>query len=442
MHNAFSRSASIAAALFALFASPSLAIADTNTALQDTPPVATGRPHRCVEYYPAEALKTHTQGNTMLAFTIGEDGIPRDVSVATSSGDSDLDQAAVTCVKTWLYIPATQNGKPIAAPWKAAVSWSVHDEPNPALERTTSVGRPHSCNGDYPAAAIENMAQGTTTLQFTIGTDGETHDVAVYVTSGNKDLDDAAIACAKHWRYKPAMQDDKPIAVPWRANVVWVMPQLSLPVGFNPLAHQCAQAFQFAESRHDSAFDLRLAFFINADGSAGAPRIVHSSQDLELDAAFVRCVGSWEYTPAKRGDTPVRVVWGALFHLGPPIGGGTREGPPHIHFCPAASAVTRIAANQTEGTTVLKFQINPWGHPDQIEIAASSGNRDLDDAAKSCAAQWTYDISGQAAPQPWSAQIGWQNYGWSFAAELGNGDEPTFTEPAVVPPARTNGGGI
>ena len=452
MQNTFHRWVAMAAASLALLASTSIAIAD---AINIPPPrtvepAATGQPHACANYYPQAALRMAVQGNTVLGFTVGVDGIPRDVSIATSSGNADLDEAAIACVKTWLYRPATRDGNPIAVPWKAQVAWSVQQAPAPATgtpiqtsaTHTTPIGRPHTCDNGYPAAAIENMAQGTTTLQFTIGTDGLTHDISIYATSGNKDLDDAAVACASRWRYKPAVQDGKTVAVPWKANVAWRMPTLSLPVGFNPLAHQCAQAFLFAQNRHDGAFDLRLAFFVNPDGSVGAARVVRSSEDFELDSAFVKCVGSWEYSPAKRGETPVRVVWGALFHAAPQTGPATRDGPPLIHFCPSSSYVLRTAANGAQGTTVLNFQIDPSGHPEQIEIAESSGNSALDDAAKACAALWTYDIKGgQKSPLPWSAQIGWSADWWSIAAELGNGDNPAPSE-TTPPPARKDDSGI
>ena len=78
-----------------------------------------------------------------------------------------------------------------------------------------SIGRPHTCASYYPPAALKAHAQGTDLLEFTVTTDGGVKDIKVAKSSGNKDLDDAALSCASHWRYKPAKKDSVPTEVPW-----------------------------------------------------------------------------------------------------------------------------------------------------------------------------------------------------------------------------------
>jgi TonB family protein len=132
----------------------------------------------------------------------------------------------------------------LSAPHAAA------DAPSDANTQSapTSMGKPHTCT-EYPERAIENMAQGTTTLMFTIGADRVPHDITVSSTSGNIDLDQAAASCVTNWRYKPATLNGKPVAAPWKANVTWMIPTIIPPVGYNSAAHQCATASLLAMAR-------------------------------------------------------------------------------------------------------------------------------------------------------------------------------------------------
>jgi TonB family protein len=122
----------------------------------------------------------------------------------------------------------------------------------------------------------------------------------------------------------------------------------------------------------------------------------------------------------------VRVVWGAKFHWVPREGMEMVEGSSSPHYCSPFDYPAQALENKAEGTTVLTFRITERGTLDRIFVAESSGNRDLDEASKSCASTWIYEpeVKGSSvAPTLWSAQITWKN-GRSIAAELGNGDEP------------------
>lgn len=67
-------------------------------------PVSTGRPHVCTQY-PDTALSDRAEGETELRFTVTKDGSVKDVTVSKSSGNSALDDAAVTCAARWKYKP-------------------------------------------------------------------------------------------------------------------------------------------------------------------------------------------------------------------------------------------------------------------------------------------------------------------------------------------------
>ncbi len=62
-----------------------------------------------------------------MTFTITAQGRVIDPSIQTSSGNADLDAAALSCASTWTYKPAAKNGVAVETPWTAAVQWKLSD---------------------------------------------------------------------------------------------------------------------------------------------------------------------------------------------------------------------------------------------------------------------------------------------------------------------------
>ena len=94
--------------------------------------------------------------------------------------------------------------------------------PTVAVSSPVGIGKAHECGSKfYPDAAQRLHEQGTTTVSFTVTADGEVTDPTIAKSSGHDDLDQAALPCVMTWKYKPAIQEGKPITAQWQANVVW-----------------------------------------------------------------------------------------------------------------------------------------------------------------------------------------------------------------------------
>ena len=165
-------------------------------------------PDTCTKFYPPDAAGAHVEGQTMLAFEITQGGQTKDIRVIQSSGNADLDRAAQHCAAGFLY-------RALLAPvqWKARVVWGIG--PKGPRSWTDS---PHGCNNFRPK---DVTVGGTTTLSFTVKADGYVDDIKVAKSSGNAELDDAAVKCAARWTYLPQTVDGKKVAAPWQAAVVW-----------------------------------------------------------------------------------------------------------------------------------------------------------------------------------------------------------------------------
>jgi TonB family protein len=151
--------------------------------------------------------------------------------------------------------------------------------------RPLSVGRPHECSAYYPPAALKAYAQGTTLLAFTVTAEGGVRDINISKSSGNKDLDDASVNCASHWRYKPATKDSVAIEIPWMANVVWKM---RAP----PETEAAVSCLFYREDRSAPPMNLghtMLAFRVDQTGSVTEVAVTKSSGYSEWDTIGAEC---------------------------------------------------------------------------------------------------------------------------------------------------------
>lgn len=65
--------------------------------------------------YPRAAMQMSREGRVRVRVDIGADGVPTDSSLVESSGDRDLDRAALQAVRRWRFKPALAHGAPVAS---------------------------------------------------------------------------------------------------------------------------------------------------------------------------------------------------------------------------------------------------------------------------------------------------------------------------------------
>ena len=122
--------------------------------------------------------------------------------------------------------------------WPAAGSTSSTDGAAPRGGAPTGAGMTARGTGDvtstahprggyqvrpsYPASARRLGIQGTSLLRVFVGPDGKVTDIVVQESAGHPDLDEAAAAAVRRWRFEPARRGTDPVAM-------WVL----LPVEFH-----------------------------------------------------------------------------------------------------------------------------------------------------------------------------------------------------------------
>lgn len=87
------------------------------------PPVPT---HRAQPNYPSSARDAGIQGTVRIRFLIGKDGHVESASVAASSGNAALDQAAVDAAYRWRFSPAKDDqGRPVRCYASGPITFSL-----------------------------------------------------------------------------------------------------------------------------------------------------------------------------------------------------------------------------------------------------------------------------------------------------------------------------
>lgn len=144
----------------------------------------------------------------LVLFRVGSTGVPSKASIRASSGLADLDAAAMSCVMTLRFQPATRlgDGEPIDSwqqmSWKAApVHHAANPAPAPAV--AAAVASPALARDPEPESARVRVCVDAT---------GRVRDAPILVrSSGNAEFDAAAlnIARAASGAYRPATHDGR-----------------------------------------------------------------------------------------------------------------------------------------------------------------------------------------------------------------------------------------
>jgi len=75
--------------------------------------------------YPLAARRRGDQGTVLIRVLVTADGMAASVSLEKTSGHPSLDEAALTAVKSWRFVPARQGGQAIESPYVVPVVFKL-----------------------------------------------------------------------------------------------------------------------------------------------------------------------------------------------------------------------------------------------------------------------------------------------------------------------------
>lgn len=116
--------------------------------------------------YPPEAVAARAQGSVLLNVTVGIDGLPQELRIRTSSGNADLDKAAVESVSTWRFNPRRCDGKPELAIAVVPVRFDLSEAVPPESIGNEIKEKPPEAGVSFLSELEREVARDTKTMPF------------------------------------------------------------------------------------------------------------------------------------------------------------------------------------------------------------------------------------------------------------------------------------
>ena len=180
--------------------------------------------------YPEAAFRAGAYGWTEVAFRRTADGGYTDFSVTHSSGNTDLDNATISCIGHERTSVSPANLPLLRVLYRTSVNWAI-----PGVSPNAPAGLPAGyqqypvpkhisstdCTGWYPRQDIGTGIGGRTELKYILRLDGYVSDVEVSHSSGYPELDQAAVSCVSTWRFEPFTKFGQPVQLQMGIAVLW-----------------------------------------------------------------------------------------------------------------------------------------------------------------------------------------------------------------------------
>ncbi|WP_187308442.1 energy transducer TonB [Lysobacter antibioticus] len=164
--------------------------------------------------YPPEAIDACVGGTVIVLVDIDKDGQHSKAVVERSSGYAYFDQAAIEASKRWKYHPGTENGQRVPGKLRMPVDFAEYEgcwTADPDVEARVAAASLNEHPPKWPAIVAEKHLSGLVVLLIQVDKDGARKNVKVGVSSGDEDIDQAAMLAALEWEFQPAMLKGKPV---------------------------------------------------------------------------------------------------------------------------------------------------------------------------------------------------------------------------------------
>jgi TonB family protein len=320
-------------------------------------------PPRLLKYveprYPEIARQARVEGHVMLAVRTDIYGRVEAFKILRSI--PLLDQAAVDCVKQWVYEPLTINGQPRKAAFTVTVRFELTDQPAPPA-RPAAAQEPARKAPVKRYAVPASVAEGAVTITeemeplrrikyvdpvfseiarmartegdvvLAVRTDEQGRVEALKVLRSIRLLNDEAVEAVKQWIYEPLVVDGRPRKAAFIVTVSFVLSEARVSADRwrrVPKAFQ-ADAVRFEEGAGQPKrvkevepvypTDARMArmegtviLAVRTDEEGRVEEVMVLRSIPKLDPAAVEAVRQWVYEPLVIDGQPRKAVFPVTF---------------------------------------------------------------------------------------------------------------------------------
>jgi TonB family protein len=219
--------------------------------------------------YPDSARRAGIDGQVNLRITVDEQGFVTDAEVVSARPAGLFEEAAVSAILQWVFEPARSGGRPIKVQMGQQINFSLKDvrplppppptgekppiivremEPPPIIIREMAppqIQKPgetpifmawenapiliEALDPVYPDSARQAGLEGMVMLQIVIDEQGKVVDAEVVLAQPPGVFEKAALEAVRKWRFKPALQREKPVKVQMAQTVMFRLNQKPPP---------------------------------------------------------------------------------------------------------------------------------------------------------------------------------------------------------------------
>jgi TonB family protein len=190
--------------------------------------------------YPANAIIENLEGDAVVRATIGADGQISNARIETSSGHALLDSASVALADSSRLStpPVNAAGEAVSVDVLIDVACDLPLEPadeyllESAIQLDDGMTLPEAAGNhdvrarDYPPQAIRRRIPGAVALDILVSEDGAPATIEILHSSGQNDIDRAALSVARRFHWVPAMRDGVAVAMQIPVVTSWVVTQI------------------------------------------------------------------------------------------------------------------------------------------------------------------------------------------------------------------------
>jgi len=192
------------------------------------------------------------------------------------------------------------------------LTWSAEDDPIYVSAEIKPPERTGFVEPAYPEDLKRAQIEGKVALQIVVGRSGAVEDAMVI--RSNPPFDEEAVKAVRQWKYRPALQDGKPVKVYLTVVVEFNLngrPAEQLPVyltsGIKPPERTVFVQPEYPEQARKDEVEGKviLEIVVNSAGDVEGDRVL--TPNSVFDDAALLAVRQWKYKPALKDGKPVKV---------------------------------------------------------------------------------------------------------------------------------------
>jgi TonB family protein len=176
------------------------------------------------EFYPFQSRRLQEEGTCVVRLQVDAQGHIRAAQLVSSTGYERLNKACLAAFVDVSLLPATLDGKPVAAWTLERITWKLEGRIFPLTPQIREDYELKIGAADYPAVSLKLRQEGDCTVHAEVARDGVPTTVTLIKSTFYAPLDQACLSAIQQAQFVAARQDGTPFTATTDINISWRLP--------------------------------------------------------------------------------------------------------------------------------------------------------------------------------------------------------------------------